>query len=143
MAHPDLDKLLSTLLPFAKKMLEEYGDFHPFGAQIEADGSVQMVGADSGEGFPEALELIDLLQQSFREAAHTRTIIAAGICMDVRVIVPGRSEKTDAIQVRFEHTMAEAVDIFLPYSKAQNDVIYGEMFTRLTQTMIFIENRVQ
>src|SRR5689334_2290956 len=129
MAHPDMDRLLTVLLPFAKQMLYEHGDFHPFGAQIEVDGSAQMVGANNGEDFPEALELIDMLQQSFREAAHKGKIRAAGICMDVRVVVPGRAEKTDAIEVRFEHVMAEPVDLFLPYSRAQNDVIYGEMFT--------------
>jgi hypothetical protein len=143
MAHPDMDRLLGTLLPFAKRMLHEYGDFHPFGAQIEADGSVQMVGADNGEEFPEALELIDLLQQSFLQDARKGKITATGICMDVRVIAPGSSEKTDAIGVSFEHAEAEPLDVFLPYRKMQNDVAYGEMFTRPAQAKIFIENRVQ
>jgi hypothetical protein len=39
MAHPDLDQLLNVVLEFAKKMLNQHGEFYPFGASMHTDGT--------------------------------------------------------------------------------------------------------
>ena len=37
-ARPDLDALMSALLPFAQRMLSKHGEFYPFGAAIDREG---------------------------------------------------------------------------------------------------------
>jgi hypothetical protein len=139
MAHPDLDELLNVLLPFAKQMLAEYGSFNPFGAVMESDGKPRMVGADiKGTDFPKAVELIQILEAEFHRNAEEGTIKASGICIDVRVTPPGELEKTDAIQLRFEHVGGQALSAFLPYKKGKNEeMIYGEMYLERELRTIF------
>jgi hypothetical protein len=45
MAHPELNALFKTLLPFAQTMLREHGEFYPFGAVMTSSGEIQQVGA--------------------------------------------------------------------------------------------------
>jgi hypothetical protein len=45
MAHPELDALFKTLLPFAQTMLREHGEFYPFGAIMTSSAEIRHVGA--------------------------------------------------------------------------------------------------
>ncbi len=49
MAHPDLDALLSSLLPSAQRMLDEHGEFYPFGVTMQEEGAVAIVHASSDQ----------------------------------------------------------------------------------------------
>ena len=60
MAHPDLDQLLNVALEFAKKMLNQHGEFYPFGASMRPDGTVSMDGATTGGEKPPSQELLNL-----------------------------------------------------------------------------------
>jgi hypothetical protein len=139
MAHPDLEKLLNALLPFAQQMLEEYGEFHPFGASMQNDGAITMIGAKiEGEEFPAALDLIEILENNLRQEAEKYEIKGSGICFDVRVIAPGETEKTDAVQVSLEHSEAAAVNVFLPYKKSSSKKVnYYEIFATARDPKIF------
>jgi hypothetical protein len=140
MAHPDFDGLWNVLLPFAKQMLEKYGEFHPFGASMENDGTITMIGPKvEGQDFPKAIDLIETLEASLYEAAEHGTIRASGICMDVRVVVPGNAEKSDAVQASLEHSEAKPINVFLPYTKdSLNTIQYGKIFASNAEPKIFI-----
>jgi hypothetical protein len=45
MAHPDLNQLLNSLLPFAERTLAEHGEFFPFGTAMKPDGEIVAVSA--------------------------------------------------------------------------------------------------
>ena len=84
MAHPELDALFNTLLPFAQTMLREYGEFHPFGAVMTSNGEIRHVGAKiEGDDHPLSQPLIDLLTEAFWKRAKKGEWRAAGICHDV------------------------------------------------------------
>jgi hypothetical protein len=140
MAHPDLEKLLNALLPFAQQMLQKHGEFYPFGASMQADGTISMIGAQvDGNEFPESAEVIALLEEGFRTGAKDGKIKALGMCTDVRVVVPGGSEKTDAIQANLEHSEAGAVSVFLPYKKGfLGKMSYGQIFASSASPRIFV-----
>jgi hypothetical protein len=139
MAHPDLEKLLNTLLPFAQQMLEEYGEFHPFGASMLNDDTITMIGAKAeGDEFPESPDLIEMLEKNMRKEAEKYEIKGSGICFDVRVIAPGETQKTDAMQVSLEHSEAAAVNVFLPYKKdSSRKISYSEIFATAREPRIF------
>jgi len=139
MAHPDLDQLLNALLPFAQQMLREHGEFHPFGGSMQTDGTISMAGAKvDGTDHPKAVDLIQLLEAGFQKNAEQGKIKASGVCFDVRVIPPGKQDKTDAIQANLEHIEGQAVSIFLPYKKGLfKKVTYGKLFATPAQHKIF------
>jgi hypothetical protein len=118
MAHPELDQLLNSVLEFAKEMLTKHGEFFPFGSSMDLAGKITMDGADTGNEHPPSQELIDILVQSYAQRAETGELRAAAICADVRVVPPGKADKTDAISVGLEHQSGEAFTVFLPYQKS-------------------------
>ena len=129
MAQEDLDELLNALLPFAQEMLAKHGEFFPFGGYMDVGGGITHVGGWTGEEQPPSQDVIDVMVRGLRRQAERREIRAAAVCLDVRTIPPGQTEKTDAISVRLEHANGEAVDVFLPYRRGQSgEYEYGELF---------------
>lgn len=106
---------------------------------MQIDGTISMAGATvDGTEHPKALDLIELLEAAFRKNAELGKIKASGICIDVRVIPPGKQDKTDAIQTNLEHIEGQAVSVFLPYKKGLfKKVTYGELFATAAQHKIF------
>jgi hypothetical protein len=141
MANPDFEELLNALMPFAQEMLAKNGEFYPFGATMASDGKVNAVSADMGEEQPETQALIDMMIQGFRQEAAAGSLRAAGICVDIRTIPPGQTEKTDAICARLEHSSGEAVRVILPYKKGfLGKYKYGAMFATAGPPEIFAQS---
>ena len=138
MSRVEGDKILNALLPFAKQMLAKHGAFYPCGAFLSASGEVNLLGAKTGNERPQPQALIELLVGSLRQCAHDEKYRATGICVDVRVVPPGGSEKSDAIQVSIEYPDGKAVNVFLPYKKSvAGEIRYGEIFASPAVPRIF------
>jgi hypothetical protein len=132
------DKILNALLPFAKQLLAKQGAFFPFGAFLSETGQVNLVAAKSGNERPQPQALIELLAGSLRKSAAEEKYQATGVCVDVRVVPPGRAEKSEAIQVSIEYPDGTAVNVFLPYKKdASGEIQYGEIFASAAVPRIF------
>jgi len=102
-------------------------------------GEITSAGADAGHEHPRSQELIELLFSGLSEQASQGSIIAAGICMDVKVVPPGSIAKTDAICVELEHRDGEAVDVFVPYAiSSSGSITYGEIFATPGEQTIFL-----
>ena len=84
MAHPDLNQLLNSLLPFAERTLAEHGEFFPFGTTMKPDGEIVAVSACDRDERPPSQSVIDLLTHAFRQQARNGDLRAAGICYDAR-----------------------------------------------------------
>jgi hypothetical protein len=142
MGREEGDTLLNALLPFARQMLEKNGAFHPFGAFVDQEGKTVLLGADDGSQYPAAQTLITMMIGSLKQQAATKSCRAAGICFDVRVLLPGRSAKTDAVQVAIEYDDGEAVDVYLPYSKNWlKRIRYGDLVATRGAPKIFLSSK--
>jgi len=129
MAHPDIDRLLNVLLPLAKQMLLNTGEFFPQGVTLDNEGMPAMSAPYKGKEQPTVDQVIAQLMEGLRTKAATGTITAAGLCLDAWVALPDTSVKTDAIEVRLEHITGDAVRVFLPYTKSVEDQHqFGELF---------------
>lgn len=115
-AKQDVERLMNSALPFAEKMLNEHGEFFPFGEALRPSGEIVSVGADSGEEHPPSQELIDILKSGFRAAAAEGEYIATAILYDSLTIPPGSEEKTDAVAVALDHRDDYSVVVFFPYA---------------------------
>ena len=142
--HPDLDALLNDLLPFAERMLAEHREFYPFGGSITPDGRHISTGAKGSSDRPKSQELVDIMANEFRSQASEGKIRAAGICFDVRVVPPGRVDKTDAIQLALEREGGDAVDVFVPYAQlSDGEFTYGELFACERIPTLFVQQHQQ
>jgi hypothetical protein len=140
MAHPDLDKLMNALLPFAQQMLAKRGGFYPFGSTMTTDGQIISQAAYDGDEQPPSERIIDLMTQAFRQEAAAGQLRAAGICYDVRTIPPGQTEKTDAICLGLEHQTGQCVSVFLPYKKGLfGKMQFGQLFATRRDAQFFVQ----
>ena len=114
-AKQDAERLMNSALPFAEKMLNEHGEFFPFGAAMRPSGEIVSVGAESVEEQPPSQELIDILKSAFKSAAADGEYIATAILYDSLTIPPGTEEKTDAVAVALDHRDDYSVVVFFPY----------------------------
>jgi hypothetical protein len=129
MAHPDLDRLLNSLLPFAQQMLARHGEFYPLGSVMTTTGELVASAVYESAENPPSQQIIDALTHAFRAQAAAGEIRAAGICCDMRITLPGQASKSDAIVVSLEHQSGEAIDCGLPYKKGWfGRVQYGALF---------------
>lgn len=129
----DLDRLLSTVLPFADEMLRKHGEFYPYGAAITRDGEEQVFAADPGEEEdPNPSEVLtSLVTGMSAEAAELR---AAALVSDVT------SDKTDAIMVHLEHADSMAITVLVPYHRDSPDaeeIEYDDMAATPSEALIW------
>ena len=131
------EDLLDAVLPMAKKLLKDHGEFFPFGATLKADGQVASVMAYDGKDKPPSQPLIDQLRNGFRADASNHAILASALVYDVRVVPPGTSTKTDAIAVELDHKDNYSVVVFFPYRIHDGSVDVQEPFSNQGEGRIF------
>jgi hypothetical protein len=126
-----MDSLLTACIELAQRLLEEHGEFYPFGHAIQADGRLELVSSfvEADDDRPDSAELLDLLCDGLAEMAKDGRIRASAVCADVRVRRSGESEARDAIQVAVEHRDADPVAVLMPYVKKR---LGGFEFDELT-----------
>ena len=132
------EKLMNAILPFAKTMLKQYGEFYPYGGYMRLDGTIVDVGAEDSEtDRPQSRDLIHVLRSDFRELARNRQCKAAAVVFDVAVKVPNSDRKSDAIQICVDHEDGYSVEVFFPYQIVNNEVVYGSTFAQEGKREIF------
>ena len=138
-AKGEVEALMNDLLPFAKKMLADYGEFHPFGGFMKTDGSIVRVGAiDPSDDQPRGRDLWRIMAEDFRQRARNEGIRAIALVADVRLPPTNNQEMTDAVQVTLEHRSSYAANVFLPYRVNDAGVPeFGPMFAQEGQRSIF------
>ena len=122
-AQDDLDGLVNATLPFAQQMLDDQGEFFPFGAAVDDADELRLVtgGPDLGD-HPTTAQVLAALVDGMR--ADRRTLRAVAIVSDVRLA------DTDAVCVELEHREGHAIEVFLPYR--QKRYLHGVDYFELT-----------
>jgi hypothetical protein len=134
----DAEELMNAVLPFAERMLGQYGEFFPFGGYLRQDGTVVQVGAtDAGSDRPRSTDLIYILRSSLQEVVRTEQCKATAIVFEVAVMLPGSDRKSDAIQICVDHTDNYSAEVFFPYQIIGGRVVYGETFAQSGKNEMF------
>ena len=55
-AKQDVQTLMNEWIVFAKQMLDEHGEFYPYGAAMKFDGEIISISGDTGEEMPPSQE---------------------------------------------------------------------------------------
>jgi hypothetical protein len=120
----DLDGLVRASLPFAQQMLEEHGDFLPYGVAVSTAGQIRMVAVDVGQRLrPSSVELLAMLVDGLRRRRDA--IRAVALVFRVRLVA------SEAIRVELEHRDGQAVAVLLPYRRRRlrRRPQYGDLTT--------------
>jgi len=122
------ERLMQAALPLAEKMLQQHGEFFPYGQALDTGGAVVAVAAYDGRERPPSAELIRLLKQGFVQGAKDGKYKATATVYDVRVNLPSTGAKSDAIAVALDHQDNYSVVVFLAYKIENEKLIMGEVF---------------
>jgi hypothetical protein len=133
----DCETLMSSVLPFAKKMLDENGEFYPYGAAMRADKGIISVANYDGQEHPQSVDVIDGLKKIFVAGGTSGEFMATALISDVRVTLPSDNTKSDAISVSLDHREGYSVVVFFPYKLEKGVVTVGTVFAQKGKGDIF------
>lgn len=132
----EIETLVNTLVPFARRMLERHGSFVPFAATVALDGELQMLAADASPD-TSAADAALLLEDGLRTAAADGKIRACGVCTDVRI--DGDDGELEAISVALEHAERDPLRIFVSYEvTASGEHGFGKPIAAPGQRKVFV-----
>jgi hypothetical protein len=115
----DFNEMLGPLIGFAETMLQEGGEFRPFGARLAAGGQLALidVAPTLRQVDPSNPLIIDALYATFRLEARAGTIRACAVCWDALVPRETGGGFMDAIAVGLEHRDGEPAIVLLAYER--------------------------
>lgn len=138
-SRADLEHLLNALIEFARMMLDEQGEFFPFGASLKADLLIHSVPVDLPEDRPGTREVLDALIAAFREYVQDDAVLAIGICSDTHIAMPDGIRESDAIAVQLEHRHGDSIVVFQPYERSLLGAIrYEQVFAADRPPVVFV-----
>jgi hypothetical protein len=124
-------KLFDAVLPLAKELLKENGEFFPFGEIMKPNGEQVNLSVSNGDERPSSSDLIALLKNHFIESAQASDIIASALVYDVRV------KGSDSIAVDLDHANGYSVTVIVPYELTEKELVIGQMFTMSGKRAVF------
>ena len=128
-AKEETEAVLNTLIPAATLLLEKNGEMFPIGAAMLSSGKISAVATQMGDEHPSSQKVIDGLNEALRAGARQKLYKATGVAIDMRVLPPGESEKTDALAVRLEHVSGYSVQVILPYRLHDKRITFGKTYS--------------
>lgn len=107
-------ELLQYCAGFAQEMLNDVGEFLPFGAVLNQDTELSGVGLDLAEQ-PDNMQLYKILVDTFSKQATNNEIQAAAIACDVNIPPEYESDISNGIRIHIE-TNDYARFFYVPYT---------------------------
>lgn len=133
----EAELLMNDLLPFARQMLLQRGEFYPYGGLLREDGTVVHVGAENPlTDHPSSADLIESLRAQLRDRVKRREAKAAAIVFDARVTPPGTGHQSEAIEVLVQHRDSYCAEVFFPYRLKEGHLTFGQVFAQTCGTHI-------
>lgn|SRR5690606_25983682 len=132
-----VEGLMSELLSFAEKMLNEHGEFHPFGGYLDHMGAVVHVGVQSSSEHTHAQQKIDVLIKSFKKIRMQQKAVAFGIAADVN-LPRSDGSKGDAIKFFLEHQDGYCAEVFFRYELGEDGVEITDTIAQQGEPLFFL-----
>lgn len=133
----ECETLMNELMPIGVKLLKKHGEFYPYGAVINKDDTIKLLGFYEGNEFPPSKDIIDDLIVACNQLAVNGEIKASGIAWNTSVISTNGKE-TDSILISLEHIDNYSVKVGLPYKIGLfKKVKFGKLFALEGDKSIF------
>jgi hypothetical protein len=131
----DCTRLMNSVVVFAKKMLQEHGEFRPYGGYLTVGREIVDVGVDLEDKVPAAVA-VQMLAEDFQGKARTGVIVASAIVFMVNIRCPD-GRMSDAIQVNLDHQESYSAEVFYPFTVNDGKVTYEAIFAQAGSGGIF------
>ena len=122
----DCEELMNAALPFAKQMLQQHGEFFPYGSAMAPDGKITQIGGYDGREHPPSAEIISLLKDGFKQGAKEKKYKATALVYDVRTTLADGG-KSDAIAIALDHEANYSVVVLFPYKLQDGELQVGQI----------------
>lgn len=132
----DCEALLAAVLPQAKRMLGEFGEFYPYGGALGVDGEVFNLSGYDGRDHPPSADILLQIKKGLIDGVQAGTYKATAVVFDVRVTLTS-GVKSDAIAVSLEHRDRYSVLVALPYAREEGALQYGTLIAQPREAEIF------
>lgn len=116
-----LQELLTYCTDFAKLMLLDWGEFHPFGAVLSPEGKLRTMGAHNGNEHPNPQDLYKLLGDAFKTQAVKGEIIASAMATNVNIPPNYESPHPDGIRIHLESNDYSRF-VYFPYRVTKSGI---------------------
>ena len=113
----DFNDLVLPILGLAEKMLEQDGEFAPFGARLAAGGQMALVDVAETLDEPTNPLIVDALYAEFRLEARSGMIRACAVCWDALVPRTEGGGLMDAIAIGLEHRDGDPTIVLCGYER--------------------------
>jgi hypothetical protein len=113
----DFNGMVMPILGLAETMLEETGEFRPFGARVAAGGQMALIDIAPSLEEPSNPLIIDALYATFRLEARAGTIRACAVCWDAIVPRAEGGGLMDAIAIGLEHRDGDPTIVLCGYER--------------------------
>lgn len=134
----DFNELLTPMLGLAERMLEETGEFRPFGARLAASGQLAVIDVAPTLRDPSNPLIINSLYATFRLQARAGTIKACAVCWDALVPKEEGGGLTEAIAIGLEHRDGDPTVVLCTYEReASGSVHFDDPITALGRRHVF------
>lgn len=113
----DFNDMLTPVMDLAESLLEETGEFRPFGARLAAGGQLALIDVAQTFDDPTNPLILDALYATFRLQARAGTIRACAVCWDALVPRAEGGGLIDAIAVGLEHRDGDPTIVLCAYER--------------------------
>lgn len=121
----ELADLLHYCHSLAKYLLNEQGEFYPFGVYLNSENVITQRLFNDGDDFPLSTGIINIIKYDFDHQLIAGSILGSAITYEARVTNERFTEPTEVIVVRLnKNEMERALLHYLPYRIIDNKVEY-------------------
>ncbi len=128
-----LHSALNYCVDFARLMLEKSGEFHPFGAIVNATGDVEARGAWTGEEFPKGQDVYELLMEGLRAELLDGRAIAIAVAADVNIPEQYAAPYRDGLRVALE-SPGYSRFVYMPYHLKRSSIFSSKKVVEFSES---------
>ena len=132
-----MDHLLDQCVQNAIALIQEHGEYYPFGVTLDDKGELSLTQAKVDAQTPTSDEVTQKLIRGLITEASQGMYTSVAIVTDVRLRQPGTGLFTDAIRVLMEDRESDPIDFFLPYTREGKKITTTDLVAQQTQPVIF------
>ena len=140
MSADDFEMLADRILEFARKAIVEDGFLIPISATVSLDGDViPVTRIQPPDATDTAPSIVNEILGVLRGLARDKRVRAVAWCVDMRVVPPGKTDKTDALVLFSESSNGDARVLVTPYQGAPGPTtLFAEPYAQTNKPQIFV-----